>query len=242
MKRSLVFLSLTLALSGCSIVAKTPMTRFESPEAIGEQWGVEAQLAYQGRNEVALTPNFALKAPSLDNPSVETPGHRVVAIGALGLFERFDINASLFDSRFGIKYQFLGSPFASAEKGNFSASGYGGISSLKEEETQGTNYYYQLRELQYDLGLVFGLRVDHNVLLYSGPFMIWDKMKTDYRTTAAGVTVTQEASSRAYGFNLGIQFNKDKAFLRLEGAGMKTRLGNAYTGRGTYGGSVGTYF
>jgi hypothetical protein len=241
MQRSLALISLTLALTGCSIVAKTPMTRFESPEAIGEQWAPEAQLAYQGRNEVALTPNFSTRAPSLDNPSVETPGHRIVAIGALGLFERLDISASLPESRFGLKYQFLGNPFASAEKGNFSASGYGGIASLKEEEAQG-GLYYQLRELQYDLGLVFGYRADHHVLLYSGPFMIWDKMKTNYRTTAGGATTSQEASSRAYGLNLGIQFNKDKAFLRLEGAGMKTRLGNAYTGRGTYGGSVGTYF
>ena len=115
--------SITL-LSGCSITGHTPMTRFESPETRGETWKLEGQATYQGRNEISLTPDFTLWAPSLASPSIETPDHRLMVSGAMGVAERVDLSISVPETRIGVKYQPFGSTRKEAGTDNFPVAIY----------------------------------------------------------------------------------------------------------------------
>lgn len=249
MKKLILFLSAFAGaafVSGCSVVAKIPMNRFESPETRGTPWKLEGQVAYQGRNEVSFTEDYRFSPPTLSTPSVDTPGHRLMAQGAVSMLERLDVSLTVPDSRLGLKYQIFGSPYESREEGGFPIAVYGGVGLNNEEESgsnliQPTTSYYKLKETQFDIGLIFGYRASPQALIYSGPFVVWDNIRTTYRTNG-GPAVDQQATSRSLGLNLGLQIDVNQAFFRLEGAGMKTRLGNADVGRGTYGIAGGVYF
>ncbi len=237
-----------IAFSGCTVVAKLPMTRFETPETEGKFLAAEGQIGYQGRSEVEFTDDFTVIPPSTTNPSVETPGHRIMANGSLGILNRLDVNLTIPEARLGLKYQFLGAPRTMAEKGNFSAAVSAGISGNDEEET-GSPFLssavktYKLHERQYDFALIGGWRFAENLMLYGGPFIVFDKVKTTY-TPAPGATAQESSGTiRSLGGNFGVQVMADKnLFVRLEGAGANTKLGNANITNGTYGLSAGMYF
>lgn len=249
MKKILPLLILAFA-PGCAVVAKLPMNRFESPEATGRLLGAEGQVGYQGRNEVVLTNNTAVKGPSFTDPSVETPSHRLMAEGAVGLLERLDVNLTLPAARLGAKYQLLGSPHDKADKGNTSIAVSAGVGFSHDDDSSPTlapnslassQSTYQLDETQWDFALVGGWRAGSDVLIYGGPFTVLDNARTTYTPFTGGVVQNQSGTIKSYGVNIGLQGSIEKVFFRVEGAGTKTKLGNANIGRATYGAFVGVY-
>src|SRR5688500_3581837 len=168
--------ALALLLSSCSVMVKTPLNRFESPETRGKSGGVDGYLGYQGRNEIELTPSVSRRAPDLTHPSSETPGHRLMANASVGLAERFDMSLTLPEARLGAKYQLLGNPHESAEAGNIPLSISTSIAAVSEEETAyGT---IKLKELVYDLALISGYRINAHWMIYECPLSLWDELKT----------------------------------------------------------------
>lgn len=252
MRRIAIVLALTFPFfNGCSITAHTPMTRFESPETRGESWKVEGHVAYQGRNEISLTDNYTFRSPSLSDPSVEGPGHRLMAQAATGVSEQIDISLSLPEARLGIKAQLMGDSRAKAAAGNFPVSVYAGIGANREKEsgrgifaTSGSlDSLYELAETQADIGVVVGYRPTAAILVYGGPFMVWDHLTVTHRPTNSAVSTKTSKTARVYNANLGIQVNtEERIFFRLELAGARTQLGRADSTRATYGAAVGAYF
>lgn len=232
-----------LALSACSITTRTPMTRFESPEAQGETLRGEVVSGLQARNEIQITPDYTRQGPSLDNASVEDPAYRLYAHGAVGLGERVDVSFSGLTSRFGAKVQVLGDPRTTAAPGNFPVAVYGGVSWSKENETNTgtyannmvTNYRsYELKELQYDIGLLFGYRIAKQLLIYGGPFVVWDKINASYYGVNGAGSV--RGTARVYNFNFGWQTNFTPDWtMRFEVAGSLSDIRRTKSGRGGLG-------
>ena len=242
--KKLGFTLLALITSSCSIMVKTPMNRFESPEARGKSAGISGFAAYQGRSEVELTNDFTTTPPSLSSPSVKAPGHRLMANGSIGLGERFDINITLPETRLGAKFQILGDPLEKAEAGNIPLAINGGVSAVSEKETRtSSSQSFEMKEIVMDLGLATGYRFNKDVLLYGGPFVLWDKLHSIY-TPSAGTSVDARKTMRVYGVNVGVElgFGNSNGFARLEGAGTQTQLGGTKVGRATYGAAVGARF
>jgi hypothetical protein len=245
---ALVFFSFA---SGCAVNAKLPLTRHESPETQGKVDGSfhsEHFAAWQARNEVEFTPDLTLRSPSVTDPSVRTPNHRIMAQSALGIADRFDISLNLPSLRLGLKYQILGEPRSRAEAGNFSLAVSGGGTIAKQEETKGSallsssSQFVELKETLADISLIAGYRISKEVLFYGGPFSVWDFVRLRYRSDAVAGERTSNGTIRSLGFNLGLQAQFGATtFLRLEGAGSKTRLGRANVGRGSYGFTFGFY-
>lgn len=243
-------LTLCLFLPACAITAKLPLTRHESPETQGKPDGkmaAEMQGAYQSRNEVEFTDDYNRRAPSVTAPSVETPGHRIIGQGGLGLLDSLDVTLTLPQLRLGLKYQFLGEPRLRAEKGNFSLAVSAGIATAKEKESSTgifstSTQSFELRETVMDGQLIAGYRISKEVLLYGGPFIVFDKVRLDYTSTGGTTSSSSSGTIRSIGGNLGLHVTLDERFfVRAEGAGSKTRLGRANTGRGDYGFSVGMW-
>ncbi|MGZ3693675.1 MAG: hypothetical protein ACXWQO_05715 [Bdellovibrionota bacterium] len=231
-----------LLLCSCSVMVKTPLTRFDSPETRGKQGGVDGYLAYQGRNEVELTSNTLVSAPNLDRPSVQPPGHRLMANGSVGLAEKFEISLTLPAARLGVKYQILGDSHDAATKGNIPLAVTSSISSVSEEEAD-ISSTFKLKELVYDLALVSGYRINEMWLIYGGPFILWDDIKTNYRPSASAPSVDSSGKLTSYGANLGVEASlNQQGFVRAEFAGAKTTLGKVKSGRGTYGLALGMHF
>ncbi|MCO5141668.1 MAG: hypothetical protein M9962_01100 [Oligoflexia bacterium] len=230
-------LALALSLSSCAVTAKFPMTRFETPEATGtgERVFAEGLLGYQGRNEVEFTPDYNLRAPTVTNPSVEKPSHRLMGQGYVGLLDWFDIGLTLPNSRLGLKAQLIGEPRLRAEQGNFSAALNGGIAYSREEASSrafsNTTQAFKLTEWQMDAGLALGYRFSKNVLLYTGPFILWDFVKINYQQNTALTGTELNGTIRSVGFNLGTHITLDRVFFRMEGAGTKTKIGNVNIGQ-----------
>lgn len=236
--------------SGCSIMAHTPMTRFESPEVRGEAWKLEGQIGYQGRNEIKLTDDFTRRAPNLSAPSVEGPGHRLMGSAATGVHEAIDVSISLPEARLGVKVQLLGDPQNRAAVGNFPLAVYAGFGATGEEESNRSLFVasagdatYKLQETSADIGLVLGYRPTQILLLYGGPFIVWNHLKVNHRPSPGAVDTEAEKTARVYGANFGFQVNADeRLFLRVEAAGSRTEMGSTTSTRGTYGASLGAYF
>jgi hypothetical protein len=240
MRLLLFALALLVTLPGCSVMVKTPMTRFESPEARGKPLGFDALMGYQGRNEIELTPNYRLQAPSLANPSVEDPSHHLMAAGNFGLLKRLDISLTIPSSRIGLKFQPLGDPKSGATSGNFPVAISAGLAYSKEKEA-GNSVSYSLRETLIDLGLIFGYRFTGSTLIYASPSMQWDRIRTSYSGPAVTGVAEERATAKILGFALGLQQEAGNSYLRLEAAGAKTRLGQADTGRATFGIALGKF-
>jgi hypothetical protein len=243
-------LPLFLLLAGCSVIAHNPMNRFESPETRGEGW--EVQVGAQSRNEIELTPDFVVAAPSHSSPSINSPTHALFAQGAVGLGRNFDLSLSALESRIGGKLQVLGAPASEAEAGNFPISIRGGFgwdgSTDSDFFNLGSNNRVErrneIREIRGDIGLILGYRTSKHILIYGGPFAMWNLIKTKYSPNTAGsTTIEAESTARSLGFNVGIQGEfADNFFMRLEAAGTKTKMGNADVGRADYGLAGGMYF
>ncbi|HEY8279762.1 MAG TPA: hypothetical protein VIH99_09075, partial [Bdellovibrionota bacterium] len=196
--------------SSCAVTAKLPMNRFESPEASGKAFGGEVQLAYQGRNEVELTPAYETRAPNLNDPSVQKPGHRVISQTSVGLMERMEISLTLLQPRLGLKYQFLGDTRPKASKGNFSmALSAGAAGSSEKEYSAGTSVTpatsYELEETFVDGALILGWRLGTDALLYGGPFWVSDYLKTIYTSGTGTPAVNSSGRIDSYGMNFGVQ-------------------------------------
>lgn len=234
--RKLALVAAALAVSSCSVMIKTPMTRFESPEVRGKPGGLDAMVGYQGRSEVVLTPSIISRPPSMDTPTMDSPGHRLMAEGAVGLGKNFDINLTFPEARLGVKYQILGAPYEDAEAGNIPLAISTSIAAVKEEETSGSRNF-KLKEVVTDLALIGGYRFD-NLMIYGGPFLLWDIAQTDYNPGA----LTQKKTMRVYGANLGLEVLLNEMYARAEFAGTKSRLGTMNVGKGTYGIAAGVRF
>jgi hypothetical protein len=243
MKKIICCLSVLLA-SSCSVMVKTPLTRFDSPEARGKAGRIGGLLSYQGRNEVELTPSLLLAPPNLVNPSVEVPGHRLMASGSVGATERFDISLSLPDARLGLKYQLLGDTHETSEAGNIPLAISTSIASASQEDTgtATTTITYKLKELVYDAALISGFRINNLWLIYGGPFILWDDLKTTYRSNSSAASTDNTGTLKTYGANLGVEYTMGKGFFRVEYAGAKTKIGQTKAGRGTYGLAIGAHF
>jgi hypothetical protein len=239
----------SIQLCACSITAKLPLTRHETAETQGTQEGrsgVEFQAAYQARNEVEFTSDYNRVAPSVTSPSVKSPGHRVMGTGALAILDSLDVSITAPQSRLSLKYQILGEPRIRAELGNFSLAVSAGIATAKEKESSSgifstTTQSFELRETVMDGALIAGYRFSKLVQLYGGPFIVFDKVRLSYTNSASTIT-TQNSSGtiRSIGANLGLHLTlSEKVFARAEGAGSKTRLGRANSGRGDFGFSMG---
>ncbi|RZA05242.1 MAG: hypothetical protein EOP11_13250 [Proteobacteria bacterium] len=252
MKLSLLALSLALfALSGCAITAHTPLTRFESPEVQGEFLRAEGFLAYQGRNEISFTPDFTTTPPNLSNGSIEEPDHRLMAQAAVSLGRRFDLSVNGPGARIGGKFQLTGEPAISSEQGNVPISIYGGGTLSRENQTDrdglaGANSperRFNLRELQFDIGLVAGLRLAPQVLIYGGPFIYWNRIRARYAPSVGAAETEEQATARVFNANIGMEINfGTPAYARIEYAGALTSIRSRTGGRGTYGFAFGARF
>jgi hypothetical protein len=254
MKLSRLALSFGLALltlNGCAITAHTPLTRFESPEVQGETLRAEGFIGYQGRNEISFTPDFTTTPPDLSNGSIEEPDHRIMAQGAVGLGRRFDLSVNGPGARIGGKFQLLGEPAINSEQGNFPVSVYGGGTLSRENQTDrdslaGANSperRFNLRELQIDLGLVAGLRLAPQVLIYGGPFIYWNRIRARYAPAPGAAETEQQATARVLNANIGMEINfGTPAYARVEYAGALTSIRSRTGGRGTYGFAFGARF
>lgn len=241
--KTIYSLAILFLLSSCSVVVKTPMNRFDSPETRGEGGKFEGLVGYQGRNETQLTPDYLTTAPTVTSPSMPPPGHRVIMNGSVGLIESLDLTINLNEARAGLKWQLLGAPFEGAKKGNIPLSVTSSVASAKESDS-GTvgnnNRSVDVKELVYDLAVVSGYRFDKTLLAYGGPFVVWDRIRTSYKTNAG--TNDLEGTLQSIGVNLGMEFDFPALFFRVEGAATQTQLGITKVGRATYGAALGARF
>lgn len=247
--KKLIPLLLSLTLSACSIMAKVPVTRLESPETTGKEKGSitgEGTLGYQGRANVELTPSYTTTPPSLTNPIIVSPDHRLIGNASAGLADSFDITLAL-PLRLGAKFQLFGEPRTRADKGNFSVAIALGLSGSKEEETGSSIYSstqkrFSLSESRYDFALILGYRFSKEVLLYGGPFSVLDDLIVQYSDPATAAPLTTRGRIKSNGYSLGLQARFDtKLFMRIEGTRMKTELGTARSTQNTYGAALGVF-
>jgi hypothetical protein len=201
-------------------------------------------LAYQGRNELELSPWSYIAPPTLVNPKMESPGHRLVANAELNAFERVAINISLPQARFEAKWQILGDTFHEAKSGNIPLALTSSVAFSHDEDTPNASSTNSvaLHEVIYDVALISGYRINEKWLIYGGPFILWDEIKSSYKQGPGFGNIDTDGTLRSFGANLGGEYTFGQAFLRAEFAGTKTRLGQTYSGRGTYGLAMGVRF
>lgn len=235
-----------LLFSSCSTMVKVPLNRLDSPELRGEAGKIDGRIDYQGRNEVELSPWAGIQPPTLTTPAVQVPGHRLVANAEVSVWDRVAVTLALPQTRIGAKWQILGATYKDAQKGNIPLAVTTSVAFSHEDgNSNGSSSSWgtvDLHEVIYDLALISGYRINEKWLIYGGPFILWDKIKTSYKPNANSGNIDNDGKLRSFGANLGGEFSFDQGFARAEYAATKTRLGQAYSGRATYGLALGVRF
>lgn len=234
--KKVLFCLAAFSLSSCAVMIKVPLNRLDSPETTGKYGKAHMMAGYQGRNELELTPAAGFTSPSLSRPDAQPPGHRLIGNGQLGVGEKLDVSFTLPQSRLGVKYQILGQNQMEAEAGNIPLAATTSISYASEKED---TYYgkssLNLREIIYDVALISGYRVNKDWLIYGGPFVLWNRIRSSYRGNSLSASIDEKGTLRSVGANLGAEYTSNQIFLRAEYAGTKTKLGQSNSGRATYG-------
>lgn len=253
MKKLLFILPLTL-LASCSTELKYHMTnhRFLTPETKGAFLKGDVSAAYQLNQKVILASAYdsiVFNLPTTPNTDTAMEGTSEFNLPiTLGLLKRLDFY--MIDEKYGLKFQFVGSPEAERSTGWKAAiaASYGS----EENDSAGVTFTSGNSTRTYDtkiklennsVQLIVGNRLEENFLLYLTlvrDYYKYNGTLTSNQFSALNVSGHSTNYGSLLGFNLQSDDKKHPVYVKVEGGVMKGKLdkNNARTA-GTIGGAVG---
>ena len=239
MKKLLQLVMSLIFITSCStrIGVRTPSAQFISPESTGK--GLAGEIDIFG----ALGPKASVdfRGDRVDNPLRTTEGdiasEGILGLGAtVGAIPRLDIIAvspgSKHPNLYGLKYQVLGDPRASASKGNHSLAivgliGGGKRTDLNDEAVEITpmddEVEVELSTTATRASLVYGYRRGKNSLLYTG--VTYSTLKFSGKLDSENMALDGQRisySSSAVGANIGVMIEVGKLLsLKVEASHQK---------------------
>ncbi len=212
---------LIVFLSSCSTQLKYYMNnhKFLSPEAKGELLKGDLAISYQQTQKVVVAEAFDylvfnLPPSTSTSESISRSSSLDIPIN-IGLSKKIDFVA--LDSKYGFKYQFLGTPQNEIAEGYKAAAivtyGYDkqDPTSVTYSSTNNNRIYStQMEVTSYEMSLIFGKRFSENRLLYMNFF------RDNYKYSGT-LSSTQFATINATGksYNQGVILGAE--YIRKEG-------------------------
>ena len=240
-KRSVFFLILILALSGCAISVNIPINRFDSPETTGKLGRVEVAGSGGAEDEITLTSDYTVTPPNTTNPYLVV-GTFARVLGGVGLLESLDVEVRNFDELWA-KWQIIGDPRLTAQAGNFALAVTGGAGYGQTTSTNSSlfnpNVTGSLSETQdwVDGAIVLGYRFAPIFLVYGGPFARATYYNGNWSLTPVSGSSAQPSSGTysgsvtTTGGNLGVELGTALFQARIEAAYANESAGVLNTGR-----------
>lgn len=237
-----LFLLSVITLSACSTVIKTPITRFESPEVVGDTLGAQFHGGWQGVAETTIAEDWVYRPANVNTPRIES-GYRPVFGAGLGFFQFLELQLRA-PSFLQAKFQVLGDPAKKAKAGNFSFAWTAGYGSSRESSSSTTLFTNEsraidLKEQIYDASAILGWRAADDFLIYSSVFGNWNRI-TGYQVIN-GNNNGFDAWHRTRGVNLGVEARAKNLFLRAEGGAAEVKLNQSRSTEATGGVLVGAW-
>ncbi|MGZ3809267.1 MAG: hypothetical protein ACXVCE_14370, partial [Bacteriovorax sp.] len=248
-----LLLSILLMLVSCSTELKYEMSnhKFLTPETKGEFLKGDVALSFQEKQKVVLATaydNFIFNLPSTTNTnsSMTYTGEFNLPI-TLGLLNRLDFFT--LDSKYGMKFQFLGSP-ENEKKIEWKAAlalAYGSEhnDSSVTYSSNGSNRTYStdVKVKNYDVNLIFGKRLTDTFLLYLSlmrDYYAYDGTLSSSQFSAVQVSGRSVNYGALLGGYLTEAHSNHPTFVKFEGGVVDGKLDNRNSRTAaTFGGDVG---
>lgn len=186
-----------------------PVNHFDTPEAIGETGRAKLDIGYVGANEVVLTNNYLVTAPSISHPEAINRGDYVRLGGGIGVIDSLDVELKSL-SAIQAKFQFIGEPRKKTKEGNFAvaATVLGGFDYYAASSPSVAGYTVSIKhyDVPVEAGLIAGYRIWDPLLVYVGGYGRYVSTWGTHKPSSSSVETQYSGNVTGYGGNFGVEF------------------------------------